>query len=40
MRRVVILGPGGAGKSTLADELGRRKGLSVVHLDEHFWHPG
>ncbi len=40
MRRVVIVGPGGAGKSTLADELGRRTGLPVVHLDMHFWHPG
>jgi adenylate kinase family enzyme len=36
----VIVGPGGAGKSTLASELGRRTGLPVVHLDRHFWHPG
>jgi len=40
MRRVVILGSGGAGKTTLATELGRRTGLPVVHLDQHFWHPG
>jgi adenylate kinase family enzyme len=40
VRRVVILGPGGAGKSTLARRLGACTGLPVVHLDEHFWHPG
>jgi len=40
MRRVAIMGPGGAGKSTLARELGARSGLPVVHLDRHFWHPG
>ena len=38
--RVVILGPGGAGKSTLARRLGAQTGLPVVHLDRHFWHPG
>lgn len=40
VQRVVIVGSGGAGKSTLASELGRRTGLLVVHLDHHFWHPG
>jgi adenylate kinase family enzyme len=40
MRRVVILGSGGSGKTTLASELGRRTGLAVIHLDRHFWHPG
>ncbi len=36
----MILGPGGAGKSTLARRLGERTGLPVVHLDRHFWRPG
>lgn len=35
-----MVGPGGAGKSTFARELGRRTGLPVVHLDEHYWKPG
>jgi adenylate kinase family enzyme len=39
MQRVAIVGPGGAGKSTFADELSRRTGISVVHLDQHFWKP-
>lgn len=40
MRRVVIVGPGGAGKTTLANELGQLTGLDVFHLDRYFWHPG
>lgn len=40
MRRVVILGRGGAGKSTLARRLGEIVGLPVIELDEHFWQPG
>jgi adenylate kinase family enzyme len=40
MRRVVVVGPGGAGKSTFARRLGERTGLPVIHLDEHHWRPG
>lgn len=40
MRRVAIIGPGGAGKTTLAVELGRRTGLPVVHLDRLYWRAG
>ena len=40
MKRVVIIGCGGAGKSTLARQLGEKTGLPVVHLDKLFWHPG
>lgn len=40
MQRVAIVGPGGAGKSTLAVEVGRRTGLPVIHLDRLFWKPG
>ncbi|MFD8420854.1 hypothetical protein [Streptomyces sp. NPDC059466] len=39
MRRVVILGRGGAGKSTLAVALGTATGLPVIELDKHFWGP-
>lgn len=39
-RRIAVVGPGGAGKSTLAQELGTVLGLSVVHLDREYWLPG
>ena len=37
MQRVVVLGRGGAGKSTASARLGRITGLPVVELDGHFW---
>ncbi|MEV7226429.1 MULTISPECIES: adenylate kinase [Polymorphospora] len=40
MRRILVVGSGGAGKSTLARQLGERLELPVVHLDRHYWQPG
>ncbi|HSI36090.1 MAG: AAA family ATPase [Phycisphaerae bacterium] len=40
MRRILVIGPPGAGKSTLARRLGAALGLPVVHLDRYFWRPG
>ena len=40
MERVIIIGCGGAGKSTLARALGEKTGLPVVHLDQIWWAPG
>jgi adenylate kinase family enzyme len=40
MRRIVILGCSGAGKSTFAKTLGAKFGLPVIHLDTLFWQPG
>ena len=40
MERVLIIGCGGAGKSTLARALGEKTGLPVVHLDQIWWAPG
>ena len=39
MDRILIIGCGGAGKSTLARQLGEKLGLPVVHLDSIFWLP-
>ena len=40
MERIVIIGCGGAGKSTLARQLGGKLDIPVVHLDKLFWRPG
>ena len=40
MERIMIIGCGGAGKSTLARQLGEKLGLPVVHLDQIWWAPG
>ncbi len=40
MRRVIVVGSGGAGKSTLAVRIGARLQLPVIHLDARHWHAG
>ena len=40
MRRVLVLGCPGAGKSTLARSLGEALSLPVVHLDRLWWKSG
>jgi adenylate kinase family enzyme len=40
VKRVVVLGRGGAGKTVLARRLGEISGLPVVELDALFWQPG
>lgn len=38
--RICILGPSNSGKSSLADAIGRARGLSPVHLDQLHHLPG
>jgi adenylate kinase family enzyme len=40
MKRVLVIGSGGAGKSTFARVLGERLGLPVIHLDKVYWRAG
>jgi adenylate kinase family enzyme len=40
MRRMLVVGWPGAGKSTFARRLGAKLGVPVIHLDFHYWRPG
>jgi adenylate kinase family enzyme len=40
VKRVIVIGSGGSGKSTFSRQLGDITGLPVVHLDRLHWHPG
>ena len=40
MKRILIMGCAGCGKSTLAKELGTILNLPVYHLDVYYWQPG
>jgi adenylate kinase family enzyme len=40
MQRVMIIGPCGAGKSTVSHDLAASLGLPLVHMDQLNWQPG
>jgi adenylate kinase family enzyme len=40
MKKVLVIGSGGAGKTTFSKQLAARTELPVIHLDQLFWHPG
>src|SRR5436853_1931293 len=40
MRRVMVVGSSGAGKTSLARRLADQFSLPLVHLDFHYWRPG
>ena len=39
MKRILITGNSGAGKTTLAKKLAAKYQLPLIHLDQHFWQP-
>ena len=39
-KRILVVGAGGAGKSTFAVQLAERTGLPLIHLDCEYWQPG
>src|SRR5947199_10477215 len=40
MNRVLVIGTGGTGKTTLARRLAERTALPLIHLDLLYWRPG
>ncbi len=40
MMKILIIGSGGAGKSTFAKRLGEITGIEVIHLDKLHWRAG
>ena len=40
MRRILVIGSPGAGKTTLARQIAAALGLPLVHLDREYWRPG
>jgi adenylate kinase family enzyme len=40
MKRVLVLGSSGSGKTTISHVLAAHTGLPVIHLDWHYWRPG
>ena len=40
MNRIMVIGPCGAGKSTLARKLHVITELPLIHLDKEYWRPG
>lgn len=39
MKKIILIGSGGAGKSTLAQRLGEALAIEVIHLDKLHWKP-
>jgi adenylate kinase family enzyme len=40
VKRILVIGSGGAGKSTFSTTLGALLGLPVIHHDQAYWKPG
>ena len=40
MKKVLVIGICGAGKSTLIQILSKKFDLPIIHLDQHYWKDG
>jgi len=40
LKRVLVIGTGGSGKTTVARRLAQRTGLPLIHLDALYWRSG
>jgi adenylate kinase family enzyme len=39
MKRIIVIGCSGSGKSTFSRQLGEKIGSNVYHLDAYYWNP-
>ncbi len=39
MKKILVLGISGAGKTTFSTQLSQKLNLPLVHLDQHYWNP-
>ncbi len=39
MKKIIIIGPGGAGKTVFSRQLAELLHREVIHLDKHYWQP-
>lgn len=39
MKKIIVIGSGGAGKSTFSKRLGKALNIDVIHLDTLYWRP-
>ncbi len=40
MKKILVVGRSGSGKTTFSEKLGKALGRKVIHLDNLFWKPG
>ncbi|MBT4792130.1 MAG: AAA family ATPase [Halobacteriovoraceae bacterium] len=40
MKRILIIGNSGSGKTWLSEKISSRLNVDVIHFDKHFWEPG
>lgn len=40
MKKILVIGSGGSGKSVFARRLGKKLQIEVIHLDKFYWRPG
>ena len=40
MKKVLVIGSPGSGKSVFSRRLGEITGLPLIHMDQHYWRPG
>jgi adenylate kinase family enzyme len=40
MKRIIVIGSSGAGKSIVSKQLGENLTIAVVHIDKIYWQPG